>query len=518
MPRSALRRATELTLVGLTALTALAFPGSRPALAGSPSADDFQIVYFITDEQGQRGRQMTLQDMQLFVNQARCECEQKIISRITFQGSGVDAEQIFAMVGQNCALAQSAPGIGTYALCAQIATGLPQIFQVSAEYAFEPIWLAYGVEGGVQAIEEATPKGQCSGQTGSGGIWMCAGINTCQMGDFFMQGSTNINIPDGEPASGIQFDFQPPVSPPSNFSASPGDSAVRISWQNTAPGDIAGYRVLCADENGNPVQTNYSFSPPTATSLAIGTNYYTAGNLCPGGTFGPGYSVDGGTTGDGDPGDGDPGDGDPGDGDPGDGDGDPGDGDPGDGDPGDGDPGDGDPDGCEEGTVGCPCIGGDEGECIDGSCFEGTCYPSCTGELGCACTADNTCDEPLVCDGTFCRLPASGIYSLDWAYVCSDHLGFNTNSTRIEGLENGKTYQFLVVAYDRAGNPVSGEVIEARPVPTSGLWEQCENQGDICGDGWTCAVVDEPGGLGWSLAALGLFGLGGLALRRRRRA
>ena len=67
------------------------------------------------------------------------------------------------------------------------------------------------------------------------------------------------------------------------------------------------------------------------------------------------------------------------------------------------------------------------------------------------------------------------------------------------------------------GFAVFGDSIEARPVPTNGLWEQCEAQGDICGEAWTCSVVDEPHKLGWLFGALGLVSLGGAVVWRRRR-
>jgi hypothetical protein len=118
--------------------------------------------------------------------------------------------------------------------------------------------------------------------------------------------------------------------------------------------------------------------------------------------------------------------------------------------------------------------------------------------------------------------PATGIQTLDWSYICTDHLGYATREARIEGLENGKTYQFIVVAYDKAGNYVASEdVITAQPIPTNGLWDQCEAQGNICGEAWNCSVSDTRG-LGGVLGALGLLGLVGVGAlwrgHRRRRA
>jgi len=507
------RCARRTALLGVTLLASLVAPGPE-AVAAPPSEQDFQIYYFITNRDGSRGRQMSATDIEsyAFVNRARCECEQKIITRVTYQGSSaVDQDQVNTYVGQNCADAQANAGIGNFAPCAQLTSGAPQSFQTGPEYAFNPIFLAYGVTGD-QGISMAQPAGGCDGGVeGQGGLWMCSGVNTCQMGDFFMTGTTNLNVP----GSGIRYDFQPPVNPPTDFKISSGDEAVNITWEVTAVPE-SGYRVLCADENGDPIGSPHAAaleSQRDAVAVMNGTVYYTAGNICPDGVFGDDNYGEG-ATGDGDgdmTGDGD--------GDmttTGDGDGDmttTGDG--------DGDmttTGDGDGD-CEQGLDGCACF--DDDTCISDNvlCIDGTCeFQGCTpGELDCACTAEGTCTSPATCEDNICVMPSEGIGSLDWSYVCSPHLGFNNREARIEGLENGKTYQFIVVAYDAAGNPVASEIIEGTPVETRGLWEECEAAGGICGEAWNCTVSDEPRGLGWALGGLGLLGLGLLGLRRRRR-
>ncbi|MCA9637432.1 MAG: hypothetical protein KC420_15505, partial [Myxococcales bacterium] len=53
------------------------------------------------------------------------------------------------------------------------------------------------------------------------------------------------------------------------------------------------------------------------------------------------------------------------------------------------------------------------------------------------------------------------------------------------------------------------------PVETNDLWEQCEADGDICGDAGFCAVDREAqGGHGGALAFV--IGIGLAAARRRR--
>jgi MYXO-CTERM domain-containing protein len=479
--RSGTRNRIGATVLAAASVVVSGF-GARPAQAAPPGTGDFQIYYYLTDKDGDRVRLMSEQDMQWIVGQARCECGQQILTRITYTGTTTDQEQLNVYAGQNCATAQQNGGLGQYKPCALLSSALPSAFQKGTEFLFSPIFLAYGVTG-EQGIANAMPAGECSGLEGDGGIWMCSSTTSCQMGDFFMTGTVNQN----KDMAGIHFDYQPPLSPPTNFTVSAGDSAVIINWEVTAVPD-AGYRVLCADEDGNPIDNGVKFTPPTETSIVNGTIYFTAGNLCPDGPF------DGSDPGDGD---GDTGDGD---GDTGDGDGDTGDG--------DGDTGDGDGDGDDD-------TGDGDGDTDD----TGGCTP---GELSCICTAEGTCDSPLECNGNICEEPTTGIHSLDWSYVCSEHLGYSTRQARIEGLENGKTYQFVVVAYDKAGNYVaSTEEIKATPIPTNGLWDQCEAQGNICGEGWSCSVSDTPRGLTGmigGLSLLGLAGLGGFVRSRRRRA
>lgn len=464
--------------------------------AAPPTEADFRITYFLTDETGDRDRQLSAYDMSWIVGQARCECGQDLVARIGKSGANmIDPVQIQAMVGQQCGIAQASPGISQYALCAQLVAGLPTVFQNGPEFYFDPIWLAHGSDG-PQSIDAAVPAGDCTSIYGQGGIWMCAGAPECMMGNFFMQGASNINTAMSEAPQGISFDFVPPLTPPSNFAAQPGDSAVEIVWDATSVGDISGYRVLCADSDGNPVPGAFDFDRPTATSLVNGQIYFTRDNLCPGGPFGADYDPNGMGWPD----------------EPTDTDTDTGT---------DTDTDSGTDTECTPGTDGCTCLEGDV--CDDGlACSNGLCDPiACQlGEPGCPCDA-GACDPGYECSQDLCVLPSSGIQSLDWSYICSPHVAGSSQSARIEGLENGTTYQFLVVAYDYSGNPLSsGTLIEATPIQTNGLWEQCETQGNICGEPGFCAVVEPSRGFGWLFGGLALIGLTswGIRVRRRRNA
>src|SRR5690606_31857200 len=129
------RRATSLLLFGMTMLAGLA---PQSSLAAPPTADEVQIYYFITDADGSAGRQLGKQDMEGFVGQARCECQQKIKARVTYQGSSTDETQVNAYVGQNCANAQKSGGVGQFDPCALLASGRATSYRGGPEYDFSP--------------------------------------------------------------------------------------------------------------------------------------------------------------------------------------------------------------------------------------------------------------------------------------------------------------------------------------------------------------------------------------------
>ncbi len=184
---------------------------------------------------------------------------------------------------------------------------------------------------------------------------------------------------------------------------------------------------------------------------------------------------------------------------------------------------------CIRNACGDGKLGPDE-QCDDGAANNGddkACLSNCIanscgdGKLGPSEACDNGADngDDKLCRADCTRQSSVGMEKLDWAYVCSDHLSQQTRSVRIEGLENDKRYNFLVVTYDQAGNPRAfNTVVNSTPLDTRDLWEQCKAQGDVCGESGFCNVAgrsDDLLALG-GLLGLGL-GLGGLLRRSRRK-
>lgn len=483
-------------LIALATVLGVLTPGAV-AHAVPPSASDFTIIYYTTDEDGDRGRQLTQLDLSQFVNQARCECGQAIEAKITLMTGGMafDQQRVRTFAGSNCGVAQT-PNQQSRP-CPLIEDQLPVFYTKGPTVQFEPIWLSTGYSGaGGNTIEDAVPGGTCDSGQGEGGIWICVenGMQTdCQADEFIIQGTQNANTGGtagtpgaGMMSGGIAFDFDGPLNVPTAFEVSSGDGALALSWEAVTT-DIAGYRILCADANGDPLP-NKGLDAPSITDQNRGQLYYTMGNLCPEGPFGQGG----------------------------------GEGETGTGGTDDGGTDDRGTDGGGSGTGGTGGIGTTSIGLWDSPLLATT---GTTGTAGTAGTGTGTGTGGSTGTGTGTATgsgtgtgaePGSGegILSLDWAYVCSPHLAGNADSARVDGLENGQEYQLLVVAYDLAGNPsIASDIIVGEPVETSDFWEQCEEQGNICGKGGFCncrADSERPSALWLSLFVL-------VARRRRRR-
>lgn len=120
------------------------------------------------------------------------------------------------------------------------------------------------------------------------------------------------------------------------------------------------------------------------------------------------------------------------------------------------------------------------------------------------------CDDDLRGDDHLCAADctlrvSAELYALDWDYVCSDHLTFDEREVAIGGLENGESYQFVLVSHDRHGNPRAFSKL-ALATPRVGLPQFAPDAGCDCDAGREGHV---PGAM-LSLALLGLA--------RRRRA
>lgn len=506
-------------------------------MAAVPGAADFDIRYYITDEDGDRLRPMDSQDALQFFNKARCECGHQIEAQVRLKanmsGMAYDINKLIeTFVGTQCATAEANP-VSQFRLCAKLKSAGAPSYVNGLNAVFHPVWLASGIAGDSTSPRDPNDpgtvvSGSCSGVQGESGIWMCAQTNTtqgCQADEFFISGTQNNNLPAGM-TGGIKFDFVAPTTPPTGLKAEPGDSAVIVSWESIT-GDINGFRVLCEDAaTGKPPEGMTGLERPALDRKPNGTIYYTKDNLCPNGPFstvngleddesaGDDTTTTDGTT-------------------------------------------------TLDATSGGTTSGGGTDTDVTGTTVgtDANTTTDATGTTGAATCGDGVvegeeqCDDgPLNGDAEACHLDcrtdvcgdglkgpeeecdsgedngaslcttectlnvSDGLKRLDWAYVCSSHLSLTTKSVRIEGLENGKSYNFLLVAYDASGNPLaSPEVVSAAPVPTNDLWDQCKAQGDVCGESGFCNVA---GADDRSLALVGLIGLGlglgGLVRRRRR--
>ena len=294
------RLAAPSALVALTLAAAASLaPGpaaaqapADPNMSSVPGADAFDIRYYVTDEDGNRGRAMAATDFLQFVNQARCECGHQIATQVRLKStSGMtydNTKLIQTFVGTNCGTAEANP-VGQFRRCAMIKSSTAPDYVQGLNTTFHPVWLTNGVaieSGDIRDPRQAIAAGSCVGGQGESGVWMCAQTNAqsgCQSDEFFISGTQNANLTAGM-SGGIKFDFLPPVTEPENIRASAGDSAVVVSW-DVQPGDINGFRVLCEEvETGNP-PPNKGMAAPALDQIPNGTIYYTKGNLCPNGPF-----------------------------------------------------------------------------------------------------------------------------------------------------------------------------------------------------------------------------------------
>ncbi len=548
------RRPQPTNLVGLVGLAGLASIVLVPAMLASillaptsaaaqapatptvPPADAFDIRYYITKADGTRARQLAAADFTKFVNQARCQCGHRIETQVRLkatQGMAYDNTKLIqSFVGTNCGTAEQNP-VGQFRKCGQINQGTAQNFVQGVNISFHPVWLTNGVDANSPFRDINNPEtiaaGSCGGGQGESGVWVCAqtnGMSGCQTDEFFITGTQNANLPAGM-STGIQYDFLPPIEAPGNVTAVSGDSAVVLNWDSIV-GDINGFRVLCEEADTGKPPPNKGLKAPALDAIPNGTVYFTQNNLCPGGPFSSykggtdelttdtATTDDSGTTTDDTASTGGDSSGDSS------------------GTTGDTTSGTGGTSGSSGGTGVCgdAVVDPDE-ECDDGAengddkachldCLSDICGDGFKGpEEECDKGQDNA--DTALCSTTCTLNTSAGFKRLDWDYVCTKHLAFNTKTVRIEGLENGKTYNFLLVAYDAAGNPLQAKngVVSAAPVDTRDLWEQCKADGDVCGESGFCNVAgdsrgDQLLGLG---AVLGLgLGLRGLIRRRRKRA
>lgn len=89
-----------------------------------------------------------------------------------------------------------------------------------------------------------------------------------------------------------------------------------------------------------------------------------------------------------------------------------------------------------------------------------------------------TVDDMAVADAG-AVVPAGRFESLDHTFICAPEIGRGgpDYSVTIDGLENGQSYQFIVVAVDNFGNATASAVATGAPAPTEDLWDRYTRAG-----------------------------------------
>ncbi|MDC0669461.1 MYXO-CTERM sorting domain-containing protein [Nannocystis radixulma] len=420
-------------------LAAPCLPGT--ARAELPKPADFEVEYFVTNEAGERGRVMTADDHQRFLNRARCQCGQQVGIDLRMVNPSEDNAQLLrGFIGTQCAIAETMLA-GQFRRCGEFFADLIPALAAGVTGAFHPLFLASGVDPtspsrGIHVPETRLSSPSCDAPvTGEAGLWMCSPnentLSGCQQDEFFIGSDDALSGLSGIPR--LAFDFSPPLAEPSNLTVEPGNGSAELRWELPVSGDIHGFRVLCEEADGGAAP-ELDFPAPTATDAPDGQSYFTAANLCGDQPFSTVAVVAPEVT---------------------------------------------DPNTCGNGVV----------------------------EAGEACDDGLDNDDDGLCD-TACNLRVSpGLHALDWAHVCSDHVAFSEKSVAIGGLDNGKAYNFVLVAYDQAGNPrAHHRIVTATPD---------ESLPDLLPDAAEgCACTSSPEGHGLLAMSLGTLAL--LALRRRR--
>ena len=108
--------------------------------------------------------------------------------------------------------------------------------------------------------------------------------------------------------------------------------------------------------------------------------------------------------------------------------------------------------------------------------------------------------------------------AFDPQFVCSDLVAVGTNSVRVHGLENGRTYQVAVVAVGVDGTPSPpSEIVDGTPGPTVGFEDLYKLGGGTAAAGCATGGLGAPGGAGAAAVIAGALLIAFAARRRSRR-